>query len=179
MLQSLLILLMYFNQQLKEVSKYSNKSEDNNCFYDETYDNRLIYNTYLCFYRCTFQHIHSTSNKGGCIYLVLNGVITQNNYFEKCLFIDCSSTEGGAIYISTTEISNTEINNCTFERNTAKTRGGSISLFYSNFSIKMCNFLNNNVRAQSEDAYGGSFFISNSTGTIEMSNFFTKFSKFL
>ena len=27
----------------------------------------MTYNTFLCFYRCTFQNIHSASNKGGCI----------------------------------------------------------------------------------------------------------------
>ena len=41
MLISFLIFLAYFNGELKEVSKYSNKLKDNNCFYDQVFIDAL------------------------------------------------------------------------------------------------------------------------------------------
>lgn len=109
--------------------------KDQNCFYDRNYNSRLSYSSPLCLYGCKFQSICVSLSKGGAVYISYNSVNSQNNHFENCIFSNCLGSEGGALYISTAQFSNTEIYNCTFNNNSATTLGGSILLTNSKFKL--------------------------------------------
>lgn len=130
--------------------------------------------------------IQNTYNKYKGSAIFSRGIINLNN----CTFINCTSYDGGAIYINSTENnqnnivnslfynnkalvsagsikieSNTNIINCSFINSKSEVIGGAISLFNCNSNMIMCNFINNT----SND--GGAIKLSNSLLNITNSVF--------
>lgn len=153
--------------------------KDQNCFYDRNYNSRLSYSSPLCLYGCKFQSIRVSSSKGGAVYISYNSVNSQNNHFENCIFSNCLGSEGGALYISTAQFSNTEIYNCTFNNNSATTLGGSILLTNSKFKLFECHFFNNGMNVQNKQIFGGTIYFWTSEGTIKNCKFINNYSRFI
>ena len=154
-------------------------SNDQNCFYDKHYTSRLSYSSPLCLYGCKFQSIRYSSSKGGAIYISYSTITSQINHFENCIFSFCLGSEGGALYINTTQFSKTEIYNCTFDSNSATTKGGIILLTNTIFKLFECHFLNNGMNVQNKPIFGGSLYLWTSEGTIERCKFINNYSIFI
>ena len=78
---------------------------------------------------------------------------------------------GGACYISTPQLSNTEINNCTFVNNFASAQDGSLYILKLHFTIIKSYFDHNLVNRSNSCVYGGSVSISNAEGNIKECEF--------
>ena len=136
------------------------------CFYDLHYSNRSFFYCTVCFIRCTFESIQTDSD-GSAISLNIQTPFTTNNYFEDCIFFNCTSKRGSAVYMNLEKECKTEIKKCTFTKcgcilftikdkcsanitdcifrqNTAtQNRGGSFYAYsnkISEFALKNCSF---------------------------------------
>lgn len=170
------------------------ESNETDCIYDRTFSDTYTSNSVICFVRCKFQSIKSES-KGGALVVSLRNNFGTENIIDNCIFTECSSTEGGSIYIkmdrkSTTKITNSiftknsaketsgaiyiysetpndlKMQNCTIKLNSAEKSGGFIYFTLMNYSFENCTFSENKLYDSYFDTKGGSIYAKLSEGSF-------------
>lgn len=141
------------------------------CYSNQTYNTSYISASIVCLYHCKFESIISKEQKGGGIYIHSDMRYSYSNTFYGCIFRNCYSFEGGAMYITTNEESSVKLNRCLFINNSAFLQGGSTFFSYMNYSIENCEFKNNSIIENILNPRGGSVFLTLSVGTIKNCTF--------
>lgn len=126
----------------------------------------------LIIYHCQFNMIINNGNYiGGAIYISLSSnkaLTTDAKLIELCTFEGCTSTNGGAIYITSSQTKFTfEIIQNIFKNNKADKSGGAIYIGASSkCNIEKCQFINNKA-IKGDDL----FYDHNKTATATGVNF--------
>lgn len=123
---------------------------ESNCVYDRVYSDTFTSNGVICLIRCAFKSIKTRTNGGAIIISLKNNFGTQN-YIDNCIFTQCFSKEGGAIYFNIDKKASTKIINSVFSKNYAiLTSGGiffnsiyEINKIQNDFQVQNCTFESN------------------------------------
>ena len=153
------------NSTMSQLILHENESE---CLYERNFTETLYSNSVICLVKCTFNSIKSSLN-GGSLIVSLRNRFGTTNIIDNCVFMNCQSNAGSAIYFNIEVISMTTINNSIFDQNSAiSDSGGSI---YFKTQVK-CNFNINNCTFSSNSAIGagGSIYFKNNYDKNSSSN---------
>lgn len=182
---------------------YFLESNETDCIYDRKFLNTFTSNSVVCLVKCVFKSIKSQS-KGGALLISLRNNFGTQNFIDNCLFTECSSIEGGSIYLNmdrkaTTKIinskfiknsakstsgaiyinseitNNLQVINCTLRSNSAAKSGGFIYFIEMNYSFENCIFSDNKLSNSQSDAKGGSIYCEHSDGLFTNCSFLNNY----
>ena len=91
-----------------------NLNADSDCRISEIFTTNLITNTRICLVQCQFKNIGSKTSQQSALYIGNSNEPNIINIIESCIFQNCSSQNGGAVFIYCKYQSFTNITNCVF-----------------------------------------------------------------
>lgn len=154
-----MLVIFLINLVSSTQNSFVSVTKESECFYDRIFKTEINSNSFICVINCTFNSIKSDLN-GGAIFIKSNNKYGLLNYIDNCLFSECESKFGSAIYLNLGSFITTNIFNSKFKQNSAyQSSGGAIYAFArkntNNILMKNCTF-----NANSATIFGGSIFFS-------------------
>ena len=143
---------------------------ESNCVYDHVYSDTFTSNSVICLIRCTFKSI-KTKSKGGAIIISLRNNFGMQNLIDNCIFSQCYSMEGGAIYIDMDKRADTKIINSIFTENYAVYTSGGIfinSKYRLNGNLQVQNCI---IKSNTGHKKGGFICLYNLNSTFDNCTF--------